>query len=107
MLPVLERREASWLEYLLIRQLHPEVQIVKIDAAYEALCREVTWYRLIPAPQPRAALTKPVQVTVENIEAGLVDFRALAEATRRKLRKSSDQRRSVGAQHAGHAPLPS
>ncbi|SMB97103.1 hypothetical protein [Deinococcus hopiensis] len=102
-LPVFERREPSWLEYLLIRQLHPDVQVLRVDAAYEALCREVALYRLLPAPVPRPAPTKPIEVTVENIEAGLVDFKALAEATRRKLQRNFGAATSAGSSHAGPA----
>ena len=47
-LPVFERREPSWLEYLLVRQLRPEIQILRVDVAYEGLCWEVALYRLIP-----------------------------------------------------------
>lgn len=81
LLPVADRGEPTWLEYLMVRQLHPEVQDLTLNARYEELCQETAFYRLVPAP----VRPGPVQVTVENIEAGLVDFQVLAQATRRKL----------------------
>lgn len=40
--------------------------------------------------------TPKVQVTVENIEAGAVDFKALAEETRRKMQASFEKGQQLG-----------
>lgn len=86
-LPVFDRREPSLLEYLMVRQLHPEVGELRLDAQYEALCREVVFYRLVAAPVQEPVGKKSPAVTVANIEAGLIDFKALAELTRRKMQR--------------------
>ncbi len=81
LLAVADRREPTLLEYLLIRQLHTDIQDLKVDARYDVLARDVALYRLTAAPQP-----DPVpQVTFENIQAGLIDFDALVQATRKKM----------------------
>jgi len=90
LLPVADRGEPTWLEYLMVRQLHPEIQDLTLNAQYEELCQETAFYRLVTAPvQPDR-----LQVTVENIEAGLIDFKTLAQATRRKLQLDSTRGRA-------------
>ncbi|WP_034386072.1 hypothetical protein [Deinococcus sp. YIM 77859] len=49
------------------------------------------------AAQRRPSALKP---TVENIEAGLVDFRALAEETRRKMQASYEKGQALGRSRA-------
>ncbi|ASN83335.1 hypothetical protein [Deinococcus ficus] len=89
LLPVLDRAEPTLLEFLLVRQLHPGEQDLRLDARYEALCQDAALYRVGVAPVPRPAA--PVPVTAENIEAGLIDFQALVQATRRKLQRGVDR----------------
>ncbi|MBB5235964.1 MULTISPECIES: hypothetical protein [Deinococcus] len=47
----------------------------------------------LAAPSRRSGTPKP---TAENIEAGLVDFRALAEETRRKMQASYEKGQALG-----------
>lgn len=49
------------------------------------------------AAQRRPSRVKP---TVENIEAGLVDFKALAEETRRKMQASYEKGQALGKSRA-------
>lgn len=48
---------------------------------------------LAASPSRRSGTPKP---TVENIEAGVVDFRALAEETRRKMQASYEKGQALG-----------
>ncbi|MFD1732873.1 hypothetical protein ACFSC4_20020 [Deinococcus malanensis] len=86
-LPVLARREPTLLEYLLVRQLNPDSEVLGLDAQYETWCQDAALYRLIPAPSEDRPL-----VTVENIESGRIDFQALAKATREGLQLRFEQR---------------
>ena len=88
LLPVADRGEPALLEYLMVRQLNPAWVPGEVDAGYEALCREAAFYRLIPAAPQRVLETDPPVLTVENIEAGLIDFTAAAEATRLKMHRN-------------------
>lgn len=70
---------------------------VAVNARYEELCQEAAFYRMIPAPPQSAPQTEKPALTVENIEAGLIDFKAAAEATRLKM-----QRKGGTGQVPGH-----
>ena len=59
--------------------------------AYEELCRDAAFYRLLPAAPQQALETVPPVLTVENIEAGLIDFGAAAEATRLKMQRKGSK----------------
>ncbi len=97
LLPVADRGEPTFLEYLLVGQLHPDGLPDAVNARYEELCREAAFYRLIHAPSPDATETEQPELTVEKIEVGLIDFRAAAEATRLKM-----QRKGSKGQPPGH-----
>lgn len=66
----------------------------EVDAGYEALCWEAAFYRLLPTAPQQALETVPPVLTVENIEAGLIDFGAAAEATRQKMQRHSGRSRN-------------
>lgn len=87
LLPVVDRGEPTFLEYLLVCQLNPKGIPGTVDARYEELCREAALYRLIPALSQSALDPAQPPLTVENIEAGLIDFGAAAEATRLKMQR--------------------
>ncbi|MFC4640122.1 hypothetical protein [Deinococcus hohokamensis] len=94
LLPVLSRREPTFLEYLMVRQLHPAESALQLDARYEALCQETAFYRLGTAlPAPEAPATP--EVSVANLEAGLIDFKALVDATRQKLQRGVRQQQAA------------
>ncbi|GGO40291.1 hypothetical protein GCM10008949_49650 [Deinococcus humi] len=88
LLPVMDRGEPTFLEYLLVGQLNPERMPDAVDAWYEELCREAAFYRLVPASPGRAPESQEPELTVANIEAGLIDFKAAAEATRLKMQRN-------------------
>ena len=46
-----------------------------------------------------------IKPTVENIEAGLIDFRALAEETRRKMHSSFSKGQQLGASRGKKAAV--
>ncbi|GBF04664.1 hypothetical protein DAERI_020261 [Deinococcus aerius] len=60
--------------------------VIELTTAYEAWFQQVN-EELAAAPS-RNARVKP---TVENIESGAVDFKALAEETRRRLNASLEK----------------
>ncbi|PTA66554.1 hypothetical protein [Deinococcus arcticus] len=91
LLPILEQREAAFLEYLMVRELHPTETGLQLDARYEALCQETLFYRLGTVPVVTEASPQPPEVTVANIEAGLIDFKVLARATRLKLQRAHER----------------
>nr|WP_232337914.1 hypothetical protein [Deinococcus arboris] len=91
LLPVSDRRESTFLEYLMVRQLHPAESTLQLDARYDALCRETALYRLGTVPLLPAAAPGTAEVTAENIQAGLVDFQALVAATRQKLQRDFER----------------
>ena len=94
LLAVVDRGEPTLLEYLMVRQLNPDWIPDNVDAHYEEICREAAFYRLLPAPlQGVLAMEQPV-LTVENIEAGLIDFQVAAEATRLKMQRHSGRGRN-------------
>ncbi|GGO41108.1 hypothetical protein GCM10008949_51480 [Deinococcus humi] len=92
LLPVADRGEPTFLEYLLVGQLNSEGVPGEVDARYEELCREAAFYRLVPAPPQNVVETEQPALTVENIEAGLIDFQAAAEATRLKMQRHSNRK---------------
>ncbi len=94
-LPVRDRGEPTFLEYLLVIQINPEGMPGEVNAQYEQLCREAAVYRLVPAPSQGVVETQKHPLTVENIEAGLIDFKAMAQATRAKMQR-----------HPGKGPQP-
>ncbi|AWN24680.1 hypothetical protein DKM44_13250 [Deinococcus irradiatisoli] len=47
-----------------------------------------------------------IKPTAENIEAGLVDFKAMAEETRRKMQASHDKGQKLGSSRAGQRAAP-
>ena len=96
LLPVADRGEPTLLEYLMVRQLNPAWVPGEVDAGYEALCREAAFYRLVPAVPQRVLETDPPVLTVENIEAGLIDFGAAAEATRLKMQRKGSKGQTSG-----------
>lgn len=87
LLPVADRAEPTFLEYLLVCQLNPGGMPGKVDARYEELCQEAAFYRLMSAPPQPAAEPEMPPLTLENIKAGLIDFEAAAEATRLKMQR--------------------
>jgi len=91
LLPVADSGEPTFLEYLMVRQLHPEAVLFRMDAQYDELCQETVFYRLIPLPSRTSMETDRHNLTVENIEAGLIDFKAEATATRLKLQMNFDK----------------
>ncbi|GGL95128.1 hypothetical protein GCM10010840_36530 [Deinococcus aerolatus] len=96
LLPVADRGEPTLLEYLMVRQLNPEWVPGEVDARYEELCRDAAFYRLLPAAPQRALETLPPVLTVENVEAGLIDFTAAAEATRLKMQRKGSKGQTSG-----------
>ncbi len=58
---------------------------------YEELCQEAAFYRLVPAPSQGATEIEEPELSVENIEAGLIDFKAAAEATRLKMQRNGSK----------------
>ncbi|GGO35991.1 hypothetical protein GCM10008949_39280 [Deinococcus humi] len=94
LLPVAERAEPTFLEYLLVRQLNPEGMPDEVNARYEELCQRAAFYRLVPAPPQNVVETQQHGLTVENIQAGLIDFKAAAEATRLKMQRHSSRSRN-------------
>ncbi|GGO29667.1 hypothetical protein [Deinococcus humi] len=105
LLPVMDRGEPTFLEYLLVRQLNPDGVPGAVDGRYEELCREAAFSRLVPASPGRAPEPQQPELTVSNIEAGLIDFKAAAEATRlkmqRKLKKGQAPNRGRGTTVSG------
>ncbi len=99
LLPVAERAEPTFLEYLLVRQLNPEGIPGEVNAQYEELCQEAAFYRLMPAPSQNVIETQQHGLTVENIQAGLIDFKAAAEATRLKMQRHSGKGQAPGRDH--------
>ncbi|MFC6662473.1 hypothetical protein [Deinococcus multiflagellatus] len=95
LLPVLDRREPTFLEYLMVRQLHPTERNLQLDARYEALCQTTTLYRLATAPLAPVEARNTSPVTVENVAAGVVDFQALVAATRQKLQRDFERGRAT------------
>ncbi|MVN89159.1 hypothetical protein GO986_20700 [Deinococcus sp. HMF7620] len=90
LLPVLARREPTFLEYLTVRQLDPAIDL-QLNAQYEVLCQETAFYRLDTAPLVSSADSMTIEVTAENVQAGLVDFKALVAATRQKLQRDFER----------------
>ncbi|WP_019585218.1 hypothetical protein [Deinococcus apachensis] len=74
--------------------------VFEVTPAFEA------WFERVDAElatAPTRGSGKP-KVTVENIEAGAVDFKALAEETRRKMQASFEKGQALGnARKAGAA----
>jgi hypothetical protein len=101
LLPVADRGEPTFLEYLLVDQLNPEGRPGTVDARYEKLCQDAAFYRLIPAPLQHAVGTQKPALTVENIQAGLIDFKAAAEATRLRMQRHTGRGRNP---EGGHSP---
>lgn len=97
LLAVADRAEPTFLEYLLVRQLNPVWVPGEVDARYEELCQEAAFYRLVPAPPQSVSQTERPPLTVENIEAGLIDFRAAAEATRLKMQRTGSKGQRPGS----------
>ncbi|WP_139323146.1 hypothetical protein [Deinococcus marmoris] len=96
LLLVADRGEPTFLEYLLVCQLNPEGMPVAVNARYEELCQEAAFYRLMPAPPQSAPQTEKLALTVENVEAGLIDFQAAAEATRLKMQRKGSKGQAPG-----------
>lgn len=94
-LPVDDRGEPTFLEYLMVRQLHPDSVPSHMDARYDELCQETVFYRLIPSPSRTAIRTDQHKLTVENIEAGAIDFKALADATRLRMQMNFDKGKAL------------
>ncbi|MBB5365223.1 hypothetical protein [Deinococcus humi] len=105
LLPVEDRGEPTFLEYLLVGQLNPEGLPGKVDARYEELCQAAAFYRLVSILPRRAVGTKQPPLTVENILAGLIDFGAAAEATRLKMQRQSGWGRSPDGATEPKCPL--
>ncbi|WP_156039461.1 hypothetical protein [Deinococcus marmoris] len=55
LLPVADRGEPTFLEYLLVCQLNPAEMPGEVNARYEVLCQEAAFYRLVPGPCQGAA----------------------------------------------------
>ncbi|OLV15696.1 hypothetical protein BOO71_0014128 [Deinococcus marmoris] len=91
LLPIVDRGEPTFLEYLLVAQLHPDGLPDAVNARYEELCQEAAFYRLVPAPPQRAPEMEKPALTVKNVEAGLIDFKAVAEATRLKMQRKGSK----------------
>lgn len=103
LLPVMDRGEPTLLEYLLVRQLQPDELPGQVDARYEERCREAAFYRVIPAPAQSLPARAQPALTVENIEAGLINFKERAEATRLKMQRAfgTGQASGRGSRTAG------
>lgn len=69
--------------------------VIEHTPEYEAWFERVN-EEMMAAPR-RSARVKP---TVENIESGAVDFRALAEETRRKMQAAYDKGQQLGQSRA-------
>ncbi|GGM16908.1 hypothetical protein [Deinococcus aerophilus] len=97
LLPVMDREEPTLLEYLTVRQLNPDWVPEDVDTRYEELCREAAFYRVLSAPPQSVLKTHQPVLSAENIEAGVIDFKPAAEATRLKMQRHSgrDHRPSV------------
>ncbi|MBZ9753476.1 hypothetical protein K7W42_21820 [Deinococcus sp. HMF7604] len=77
----------------MVRQLHPVEGPLHLNARYNTLCQGAALYRLGTAPLARAGDAGSIEVTAENIQAGLVDFKALVVATRQKLQRDFERTR--------------
>ena len=86
LLPVLDRREPTLLEYLMVRQLHPAEGELQLGSRYDELCRETTFYRLVAAPIGPQKESNTFELTVENIEAERIELGGVAQMPRRRLR---------------------
>lgn len=95
MLPKVFRRRGSEGTY----QRDARDMIFERTPAYEAWL-ETTQKALISSARPR----KP-KVTVENLEAGVLDFQALAAETRRKLQGQFEKGQALG-QSRRRSPAP-
>ncbi|CAM3464077.1 Helix-turn-helix domain-containing protein [Deinococcus saxicola] len=96
LLPVADRGEPTFLEYLMVCQLNPQGMPGEVNARYEELCQEAAFYRLVPAQPQSVPETELPPLTVENIEAGLIDFKAAAEATRLKMQRNFGKGQTLG-----------
>lgn len=85
-LPKVFRRRGSEETY----QRDVKDMIFERTPAFEAW-RETTQQTLASSARPR----KP-KLTVENLEAGVLDFKALAEETRRKLQRQFEKGQALG-----------
>ncbi|CAM4409636.1 Helix-turn-helix domain-containing protein [Deinococcus marmoris] len=96
LLPVANRGEPTFLEYLMVCQLNPGGMPGEVNARYEELCQAAAFYRLVPAPSQGVPETEQPELSVENIEAGLIDFKAAAEATRLKMQRNFSKGQTLG-----------
>ncbi|CAM4057787.1 hypothetical protein [Deinococcus marmoris] len=96
LLPVADRGEPTFLEYLLVCQLNPAGMPGEVNARYEELCQEAAFYRLVPVQPQSVPETEQAELTLENIEAGLIDFKAAAEATRLKMQRDFSKGQTLG-----------
>ncbi|GHF44236.1 hypothetical protein HNQ07_001878 [Deinococcus metalli] len=71
--------------------------IIEVTPAYEAWFADMNKELAVSR---RGGTVKP---TLENIEAGLVDFKALAEATRQKMQSSFTKGQTLGKSRKGSA----
>jgi hypothetical protein len=69
--------------------------IFKTSSAFE------TWFEEINRQLATARAGGVLKPTLENIEAGLVDFKTLAAETRRKMQGSFDKGQKLGHSRAG------
>ncbi len=76
-------------------QLNSEGLPGEVNARYEELCQEAAFYHLVPAPS-QGPETKQPKLSVENVEAGLIDFQAAVEATRLKMQRSGAKGQTLG-----------
>jgi hypothetical protein len=60
-----------------------------------------TWFEEINRQLATARAGGTLKPTMENIEAGLVDFKALAAETRRKMQGSFDKGQKLGHSRKG------
>lgn len=69
--------------------------IFEVTPAFEA------WFQDVNRELAPARSGGKIKPTVENIEAGLVDFKALAEQTRQKLHASYNKGHQLGVSRSG------
>ena len=71
------------------------------DMIFETSPEFNTWFAEINRQLATARTGGTLKPTIENIEAGLVDFKALAAETRRKMQGSFDKGQALGQSRAG------
>ncbi|AWN24421.1 hypothetical protein DKM44_02330 [Deinococcus irradiatisoli] len=76
------------------------------EMIFEASPEFDAWFDEINRGLAAARTGSRIKPTVENIEAGLVDFKAMAEETRRKMQNSHEKGQKLGSSRAGQRAAP-